>query len=44
MSTKVQLLVGTSNGQVFASSDGGDHWQRLPGDLPPVLSVACAVS
>ena len=28
---------------VFASPDGGDHWQRLPGDLPPVLSVACAV-
>ena len=37
------LYVGTSNGQVFASTDGGDHWQRLPGTLPPVLSVCCAV-
>ncbi len=37
------VYVGTSNGQLFASADGGDHWQRLPGDLPPVLSVACAV-
>ena len=38
------VYVGTSNGQVYASPDGGDHWQRLPGDLPPVLSVTCAVS
>ena len=38
------VYVGTSNGQVFASADGGDHWQRLPGTLPPVLSVTCAVS
>ncbi len=37
------VYVGTSNGQVYASSDGGDHWQRLPGTLPPVLSVTCAV-
>lgn len=37
------VYVGTSNGQVYASSDGGDHWRRLPGTLPPVLSVACAV-
>ena len=22
------VYVGTSNGQVFASIDGGDHWQR----------------
>lgn len=33
------VYVGTSNGQVFASSDRGDSWQRLPGTLPPVLSV-----
>ena len=38
------VYVGTSNGQVFASADGGDHWQRLPGDLPPVLSISCAVT
>ena len=36
------VYVGTSNGQVYASIDGGDHWQRLPGTLPPVLSVTCA--
>jgi photosystem II stability/assembly factor-like uncharacterized protein len=37
------VYVGTSNGQVYASADGGDHWQRLPGTLPPVLSVTSAV-
>lgn len=37
------VFVGTSNGQVYGSIDGGDHWQRLPGTLPPVLSVTCAV-
>ncbi len=37
------VYVGTSNGEVYASADGGDRWQRLPGTLPPVLSVTCAV-
>jgi photosystem II stability/assembly factor-like uncharacterized protein len=37
------VYVGTSNGQVYASIDGVDRWQRLPGTLPPVLSVTCAV-
>jgi len=37
------VYVGTSNGHVYASSDGGDHWQELPGRLPPVLSVSCVV-
>jgi hypothetical protein len=36
------VYVGTSNGQVYASIDGGDHWQRLPGTLPPILSVTAA--
>ena len=36
------VYVGTSNGQVYASADGGDHWRRLPGTLPPILSVTCA--
>ena len=36
------VYVGTSNGEVFASADGGDHWQRLPGTLPPILSVSAA--
>ncbi len=38
------VYVGTSNGQVYASIDGGDHWSRLPGTLPPVLSVTATVS
>ena len=37
------VYTGTSNGQLFASADGGDHWQRLPGTLPPILSVTAAV-
>lgn len=36
------VYVGTSNGQIYGSIDGGDHWQRLPGTLPPILSVTCA--
>lgn len=38
------VYLGTSNGQVFASADGGDSWQRLPGTLPPILSVTAFVS
>jgi photosystem II stability/assembly factor-like uncharacterized protein len=37
------VYVGTSNGHVYASADAGDSWQRLPGTLPPILSVAAAV-
>jgi hypothetical protein len=37
------VYVGTSNGQGYASADGGDRWQRLPGTLPPILSVSAAV-
>ena len=37
------VYVGTSNGEVYASADGGEAWQRLPGTLPPVLSVTAAV-
>jgi photosystem II stability/assembly factor-like uncharacterized protein len=37
------VYVGTSNGQLYASIDGGDQWRRLPGTLPPILSVTCAV-
>lgn len=37
------VYAGTSNGQVYASADGGDHWQRLPGTLPPIVSVTAAV-
>lgn len=37
------VYVGTSNGAVYASADGGEGWQRLPGTLPPILSVTAAV-
>ena len=37
------VYAGTSNGMVYASADGGDHWQALPGMLPPILSVSCGV-
>jgi hypothetical protein len=36
------VYVGTSNGEVYASADGGESWQRLPGTLPPILSVTAA--
>jgi photosystem II stability/assembly factor-like uncharacterized protein len=36
------VYVGTSNGLLFASTDGGDRWQQLPGILPPILCVTCA--
>ncbi len=37
------VYVGTSNGEMYASADRGDSWMRLPGTLPPVLSVTAAV-
>ncbi len=37
------VYAGTSNGEVYASADRGENWQRLPGTLPPVLSVTAAV-
>ena len=36
------VYVATSNGEVFGSIDGGDSWKRLPGTLPPILSLTCA--
>jgi photosystem II stability/assembly factor-like uncharacterized protein len=36
------VYVGTTNGEVYASNNCGDHWQRLPGTLPPILSVTAA--
>lgn len=36
------VYVGTTNGEVFGSPDLGDHWQRLPGTLPPIVSVTAA--
>ncbi len=36
---KCGVYFGTTGGQVYASADGGDHWQAIVRDLPPVLSV-----
>ena len=33
------IYFGTTGGQVYASPDGGDHWQCIARDLPKVLSV-----
>ncbi len=33
------VYVGTTNGAVYGSNDLGEHWRRLPGTLPPILSV-----
>lgn len=36
------VYFGTSNGEVYGSTDGGDTFQRLPGTLPPILSLTTA--
>ncbi|MEQ1692544.1 MAG: exo-alpha-sialidase [Gemmatimonas sp.] len=33
------IYFGTTGGQVYGSSDAGDHWVPLVHDLPPVMSV-----
>ncbi len=33
------IYLGTTGGQVYASTDSGDHWAPIVRDLPPVLSV-----
>ena len=33
------IYFGTTGGQIYASSDAGDHWTAIVRDLPPVLSV-----
>jgi photosystem II stability/assembly factor-like uncharacterized protein len=33
------IYFGTTGGQVYCSSDGGDHWAPAARDLPAVLSV-----
>ena len=34
------VYFGTTGGQVYVSADGGDHWQAIVRDLPPVLSIS----
>lgn len=33
------IYFGTTGGQVYCSSNGGDHWTTIARDLPPVYSV-----
>jgi hypothetical protein len=33
------IYFGTTGGQVYCSPDGGDSWNTIRHDLPPVLSV-----
>ncbi len=33
------VYFGTTGGQVYVSPDGGDSWQGIVHDLPPVLSI-----
>lgn len=37
------VYFGTAGGQVYASSDAGDHWTAIVRDLPAVLSVEVQV-
>jgi photosystem II stability/assembly factor-like uncharacterized protein len=36
---KCGIYFGTTGGQVYASADGGDTWNAIVRDLPPVVSV-----
>ncbi|MDG6900468.1 MAG: exo-alpha-sialidase [Nitrososphaerota archaeon] len=36
------LYFGTTTGQLFASSDQGNHWTKITDGLPPVLSVSAS--
>jgi len=33
------LAFGSTTGSVWLSDDGGDSWQRISGQLPPVYAV-----
>lgn len=37
------IYFGTTGGQVYVSSDSGDHWRPIVRDLPAVLSVEAQV-
>jgi photosystem II stability/assembly factor-like uncharacterized protein len=34
------VAFGTTGGQVYVSTDVGDHWEQLPFSFPRILSVA----
>ena len=37
------VYFGTSTGQLFGSSDEGEHWSLIADYLPPIWSVEAAV-
>ena len=37
------VYLGTTNGHVYYGREDGEGWLRLPGRLPPILSVTAAV-
>jgi hypothetical protein len=37
------VYFGSRTGEVFASADEGEHWQRVAEHLPEVLSLRAAV-
>lgn len=36
------IYFGSRTGEVYASADEGDHWQRIADHLPDVLCVRAA--
>ncbi len=34
-----RLVIGSTSGGVFASTDGGENWHALPARLPPVYAI-----
>jgi photosystem II stability/assembly factor-like uncharacterized protein len=34
------LMMGSTTGGLWASDDGGDHWQTVSMSLPPIYAVA----
>ncbi len=39
----VGLYLGTSSGHLFASRDGGDHWELITGYLPRIICLTAEV-
>ena len=40
---KVQVLVGTSGGELYFSRNGGDSWALIHAHLPAIYSVEASV-
>jgi hypothetical protein len=38
--TEGGVAFGTTGGQVYVSTDVGDHWEQLPFSFPRILTVA----